>query len=130
MNTQTREDDGLTIWRKNILALLMPLSIKTLYVNYHGADGFREIEWQAEPDLAKLGDGPCIVDRGDGSKESYLEVWDAVREFAWNVIDTLHPNFESDLGGNGTLTFDCEEQSAKLDHAERYISENTTTTHI
>ncbi len=59
-----------------------------------------------------------------------MTVWDAVRAFAWHVIDTFHPDYASDLGGNGTLTFDCEEQTALLVHTELYVAEDNTLTQI
>ena len=59
---------------------------------------------------------PGSVDLGD--LESRLA------DFVWGIAYNLHPGFEVNDGGEGTLTWDVAEDRIDVDHADFYTARN------
>ena len=59
------------------------------------------------PDSVKLGD---------------LEA--RLADFVWEIAYNLHPGFEINDGGEGTLTWDVESDRINVDHADFYTARN------
>jgi len=49
------------------------------------------------------------------------EIDERLRDFVWEMATMLHPGFEIDDGGEGTLTWDVTKDRIDLDHADFYV---------
>jgi len=88
--------------RAELLALLRNAKITGIEANYDGyADSGNVSELSATPESVEVG-----------------ELDSRLRDFTWDIASMLHPGFEIDDGGEGTLTWDVTEDRIDLDHAD------------
>ncbi len=96
---RTREE------RAELLALLRNANVTGIEAHYDGyGDSGNVSELSATPEGARIS-----------------EIDERLRDFVWDIAAMLHPGFEIDDGGEGTLTWDVTKDRIDLDHADFYM---------
>ena len=114
---QSLVDDVATPHKANVLkafvkSLMLEVGLKELTVEYEGMGDEGE---------------PSDIDGVDESHPAYEHLDDVCWAFAYHI----HPGFEINEGGSGTLEFQLQDDgtvSLEMEHHDRYV-ETTTSTH-
>ncbi len=100
-----KTENHLRSERTDLLLLLRNGNVTGIEVRYDGyGDSGNVSEISATPDGIDLG-----------------EIEERLRDFVWEMATMLHPGFEIDDGGEGTLTWDVTKDRIDLDHADFYM---------
>ena len=100
--------EKLNAERAGLLKALREKGVEEIEACYDGyADSGNVQGIEVTPDSVKLGD---------------LEA--RLADFVWGIAYNLHPGFEINDGGEGTLTWDVESDRINVDHADFYTARN------
>ena len=100
--------EKLNAERAGLLKALREKGVEEIEACYDGyADSGNVQRIEVTPDSVKLGD---------------LEA--RLADFVWGIAYNLHPGFEINDGGEGTLTWDVESDRINVDHADFYTARN------
>ena len=97
-----KKEDRVRDARAELLVLLRNANVTGIEAHYDGyGDSGNVSEVSATPEGTSIS-----------------EVDERLRDFVWDIASMLHPGFEIDDGGEGTLTWDVTKNRIDLDHAD------------
>ena len=107
-----KAEEALRKERAEILTLLQSAEVTEVEAFYDGyGDSGNVSEVSTTPTSAKIS-----------------EFEERLKDFVWEIAYMLHPGFEIDDGGEGTLTWDVTKDRIDLDHAD-FFSERVPHLH-
>lgn len=128
---QARRRDALTHHKATLLRALQKASIQNVTITYDGEGDSGQTESIEATDLR--GESASLTDIDiltavDGTTDSAAKpLREHLDDFLWEVLNAYHDGFENNDGGYGTLTINVAPQTVTLEHADRFMSVDSST---
>lgn len=116
--TQQVSDDELVVAKAAIMELLTAAGYVKATIEYDGCDDNGQMNCMTVFDSK----GHTTELSSHAHPPEVRELFNALDELAWQVLDACHPGFENNDGGHGTLTVDVANNSLRLEHSSHYVA--------
>jgi hypothetical protein len=131
---QERRQQALTHHKATLLRALRKASIKRVTITYDGegdsgqTESIETINFSCES--VPLTEVETLV-AVDGTTDSDAKpLREHLDDFLWEVLNAYHDGFENNDGGYGTLTINVAPQTVTLEHANRFMSVESSTSEL
>jgi hypothetical protein len=131
---QERCQQALTHHKAALLRALRKASIKRVTITYDGegdsgqTESIEAINFSCESVAVTQVDTLVAIDGTTDSEAKPLR--EHLDDFLWEVLNAYHDGFENNDGGYGTLTINVAPQTVTLEHANRFMSVESSTSEL
>jgi hypothetical protein len=129
--------------RAELFARLKALAVKEVTVRYSGSGDsgsieevlFDQVPAEKFSDKIEVSEQVSRFDNEENvfvafTRKVMVSLGDAVENWCWDNIESLHPGWEINEGSDGEFTFSVDEGKVKLVHNENVMTQNTMETEL